>query len=469
MKVSKVVVTLIAINIALFAITLPLTFSQQREIIKIERKIHHVDNQMVKIESEYRGFKEVMRGISKHLSTTEARKEFKRIFRKRIEQGEVIPPGTAEHEIWSTLNGHLKGLKEELLLKSKGFLCSQFGFVPRYHDPLTILTSFFLHISLFSLFFNMLLLFIVGPILEERWGEYFLILIYLGGGIFGSLIHWMFNPLSDISTVGGGSAVAVLMGVFIVACFKKKIKFFFWFSSVFVFVLWLVQLIFQPIFEPLEVVKGQGIFAPLIVFIFGIVIGLARTGKFSKSVPEAPASPYRRLVEQGNELFGLARFDEARAVFEKVLSKEPDNLGAHEGLARLYLYKKQDKEAISEYNRVIEIAISKSYNVLEKYEAFKKVYPAVVLEPENQYRFAHILEENERFDEALEAYGKVCTTYPEDNLTPKALFAMGKIYLRLGQGKEAVDSFEKILKISPQIEWIDRVKEEIEKAKAIGH
>lgn len=469
MRVSKVVVSLIFINVIIFMIALFLTSSQRREIIRLEENIRQVDNQMVKIEREFVRFKEIMADTPAYLSAEEARREFKRILRKNIAEGKIIPPGLAEYDQWSTLYANLKKLEEELLLKKEGFFYSRFGFIPKDHDALTILTSSFLHISLFSLFFNMLFLLIVGSILEDRWGGYFLTLIYLGGGIFGCLIHWAFAPFAEISIVGSSSAVAAVMGVFVVACFKERIKLFFWFHSSFIFILWLVQLIFQPIFEPVEMVNSQGIFAPLTVLGLGIVVGLARTGRLSKPVKEAaPTSPYYRMINQGNELLELARFDMARAVFEHVISKEPENLEAHEGLARIYTYKNQEKEAISEYNRVIEIAIRESRDALKRYETFKRLYPEAILEPRSLYRLASLLEEEERLTEAIETYRKLYQGYPEDDLSPKALFAIGKIYLRLGQNEEAINTFEEILTLYPALGWIGEVEEAIERIRLRG-
>jgi tetratricopeptide (TPR) repeat protein len=332
-----------------------------------------------------------------------------------------------------------------------------------------MLTSFFLHISLFSFFFNMLFLFISGSLLEERWGEYFVTLIYLAGGIFGSIIHWIFTPISDLPIIGGGAAIAALMGVFAVVSFREKVRFFFWFSSGFVTICWLIQLVFQPIFEPLEAVTGQGISVPLITAVLGAIVGLERTGRFTKKVREERSKHYRK-VHHGYELFGLARYDEARKIFEKVIDMDPENLEAYEGLARIYTHKNQEKESIWAYNRVIEIAIRKSRNPLKNYDTFKKLYPKGILEPENHYHLGNILEENGRFDEAIEVWREFCLGHPKNELIPKVLFNIGKIYLRLGRGEEAVGSFEEILKGYPGVDWIDLVKEEIEKARIlIGH
>jgi len=471
LKIPKTTVILISINIVFFVIVMALSFGQLREIIRIEQNLRQLNSQMNKIEKEFISFKEVMEGTSGYINVGEARREFERTLRKKIEEGKIIPPGTPEYERWSSLYAHFKTLQQESFLKKETFLFNRLGFISKSPKPLPLLVSSFLHLNLFALFFNLLFFFVVGRILEERWGEYFLALIYLGGGIFSSLIHWTLNPSCDIPIIGSGSSVAILMGIFIAAYYREKIKLYFLVPSTFLFVTWLIQAFFQPIFEPLpQVVKGQGILVPLVTLTLGVVVGLAKTGKLSRATPtQKPTSQYYRMIAQGNELLELANFDKAKWVFERVLKREPDNLEAHEGLARIHRYRKEDKEAISEYNQVVSLALKRGEGVIEKYEAFRKAYPETLLEPENEYRVARTLEKSEKLDEAIEVYRKVSASYPKHELAPRALYGIGKIYLRLDRKEEAVNSLREILRLYPQVDWIDQVKEDIERAKALGY
>jgi membrane associated rhomboid family serine protease len=124
----------------------------------------------------------------------------------------------------------------------------QFGLVPAnitgwltgtVHVPaemvfLPILTSMFLHGSLWHIVGNMWALWIFGDNVEDHLGHFLYLAMYLATGIVGSLLHLMFNLHSVIPSVGASGAIAGIMGAYFVLYPRARVLTFF-----FVFFLWL--------------------------------------------------------------------------------------------------------------------------------------------------------------------------------------------------------------------------------------
>jgi membrane associated rhomboid family serine protease len=86
-----------------------------------------------------------------------------------------------------------------------------YGFLPA--DPwraggLTLITSFFLHANQFHLLGNALFLLAFGPNLEERLGRWRLAGLLVLSTLFGHLLHWLWDPRSEVVNVGASGGVS---------------------------------------------------------------------------------------------------------------------------------------------------------------------------------------------------------------------------------------------------------------------
>ena len=73
-----------------------------------------------------------------------------------------------------------------------------------------LFTSIFLHISFFHFLFNMYALYIIGPQIENFFGKWRYLIIYLGSGLVGNLLSIAFN-LGTFS-LGASGAIFGLLG-----------------------------------------------------------------------------------------------------------------------------------------------------------------------------------------------------------------------------------------------------------------
>ncbi len=84
--------------------------------------------------------------------------------------------------------------------------------VPARSEPVTYLTSQFLHGGFAHLAGNMLFLWIFGDNLEEEMGPVTFVGFYLAGGVAAGLAQTLANPLSTVPMVGASGAIAAVMG-----------------------------------------------------------------------------------------------------------------------------------------------------------------------------------------------------------------------------------------------------------------
>jgi membrane associated rhomboid family serine protease len=89
---------------------------------------------------------------------------------------------------------------------------------------LTLLTSMFLHGSLFHLLGNMLYLWIFGNNIEDRLGPVRFALFYATCGVAAALTHVAFAPGSRVPMIGASGAIAGVLGAYAVLFPGARVK-----------------------------------------------------------------------------------------------------------------------------------------------------------------------------------------------------------------------------------------------------
>lgn len=97
--------------------------------------------------------------------------------------------------------------------------CESSGGVPVFPDKqpwLSILFSMFLHGGFGHLLFNMWSLWIFGNNVEEAFGHFGYLILYLAGGIMATFAFVLANPDSTVPLVGASGAIAAALGAYAV-------------------------------------------------------------------------------------------------------------------------------------------------------------------------------------------------------------------------------------------------------------
>ena len=182
-------------------------------------------------------------------------------------------------------------------------------------EPLTLITSQFLHAGFIHVGFNMLFLWIFGNNIEEKLGRIKYLVFYLSCGVLAGITQCFFNPASNIPSLGASGAIAGILGAYIIKFPQAKIVtlvplgFFFpifrisafWFLG-----FWFIQQAFNGI-TMLEAnahvgMQGGGVayWAHAGGFVFGTILA-PLLGLFSE--PESHGEKtYRETVYQETEL-----------------------------------------------------------------------------------------------------------------------------------------------------------------------
>lgn len=84
------------------------------------------------------------------------------------------------------------------------------------YAALTIVTAMFLHASIWHIAFNMLFLFVFGPVIEYLCGHVRFAALYLLCGIAGGIAQIAAGPGSHVPELGASGAIAGILGAYIV-------------------------------------------------------------------------------------------------------------------------------------------------------------------------------------------------------------------------------------------------------------
>ena len=206
---------LIAINVALYLIAWPVqkTSSQFQggafiQLAQIE----------LQIEKEFLGARGKGPGAFVHASRLRERTAFERSFWERFAAGQIIDKTERRWIDWDRARDRWLDLKT-----SAPYF--RWGMHPDNGNPLSWLTSVFLHFGFWHLFGNMLGLWIAGSCLEDVWGPRYLLLIFLGSGLLANIAHVLHYGDQDVIGVGASGAVAGLFGAFLVRMAMQKLRF----------------------------------------------------------------------------------------------------------------------------------------------------------------------------------------------------------------------------------------------------
>jgi membrane associated rhomboid family serine protease len=82
-------------------------------------------------------------------------------------------------------------------------------------EPLTLITSQFLHGGFLHIAGNMLFLWIFGNNIEDRLGHIKYLIFYLSCGVLAGLSQWIFSMNSTIPSLGASGAIAGVLGAYI--------------------------------------------------------------------------------------------------------------------------------------------------------------------------------------------------------------------------------------------------------------
>ncbi|MEM2983412.1 MAG: rhomboid family intramembrane serine protease [Candidatus Bathyarchaeia archaeon] len=164
-------------------------------------------------------------------------------------------------------------------------IVSRYGFTPLNWSLLTIFTSMFLHGGFDHLIGNMWYLWIFGDNVEDRLGHFGYLIFYLSSGLAATFIHYMSDPISNVTAVGASGAISGVIGAYAVFYPRAKVLVLirFYLTAVSAFTMIGLWFLMQLVFGTLSLIGGVGsgiaYWAHIGGFIFCLIIGLTLKAK----------------------------------------------------------------------------------------------------------------------------------------------------------------------------------------------
>ncbi len=369
------------------------------------------------------------------------------------------PPVGLPEGMLAEQQAHLDRLVQEVRERASGSVYHTFGTIPAHPRLFTFVTSMFVHAGLFHLIWNMLFLWLAGPSLEDRWGRGLFLGFYLLSGVAADLAHMALNPQSTAPTVGASGAIAGLMGAFLIRLGATRIRFFYWLFYVFVgtfhvraYVVLLFWLLEEILWALSGVESGVAVWAHLGGFGLGMVGALLIKATDLEGKVLAPAiekkiswAPSERLAA------ALEKLDKGDAVgsirvLEALLRAKPEDFDARMALVTAYARKGDHAAAGRESARIVGQQV-KARNIAGALAAYREhafAYHDVPLPVRDQLALAGYCEQVQEFQEAADLYRDAIAAWPDEPLAPTALLAYGRLTLQVfKRADDAVDLLER--------------------------
>src|SRR5262245_51700422 len=135
------------------------------------------------------------------------------------------------------------------------------GFTPASPRLTTLFTSMFVHANAIHLIGNMLFLWIFGTNTEWCLGRVGYLAAYLATGLVGTLAFWAFGGDSDIPAVGASGAISGVLGVYLIAFPRNRVRLLFFLGFVIVgrCPAWILLGLWFLVQDVVPVVFGEGL------------------------------------------------------------------------------------------------------------------------------------------------------------------------------------------------------------------
>jgi membrane associated rhomboid family serine protease len=252
-RLPWVTIALVAANVAVFLVTLPLVNRQAAETqIRVREIVQFA------VEHPYL-----------HLPS-----EIAPVVHARV------PPPDLPAETVADDQARLDRLMSDLKARAALSVFRRYGYIPAEPHLLSLFTSMFLHAGWLHLIGNMLFLWLAGGSLEDRWGRILFPILYVVSGIMATLIHAAMQPQSTLPLVGASGAIAGLMGAFLVRLATTRIRLAYWFYFIrgtflapayVALPLWLLQ---QFMMARTGTAGGVAVWAHIGGFVFGVLVAI---------------------------------------------------------------------------------------------------------------------------------------------------------------------------------------------------
>lgn len=338
---------------------------------------------------------------------------------------------------------------------------------PGTPNEIGFLISPFVHLEPAHLGINLTVLWLFGTNLERTIGSGRFILIYLGAGWFGSLMHWaastsfQFDPnlAEKDAAIGSSGAVAGVLAASLVRFPQPYVRFPLWPSfrlpAIPLLVLWLGYTAVRALVTTLAgIQEGIGHWAHLAGFIFGL--SAAQLMRLQDIARQEYLEQLARDAEARHNLPSAAQ------AWSALLSLRPADNEVRLALiqARLDLGDIPGARRLAREGVAALVKAEQKPEALQLFRECLRLVPGMDLPRGVRYRIGCWLADS---GEPEMAFGALWESVREDGATPSsagALYRAGQIAIeRLRSPSHARDAWERLLEQFPDSPWSDAARD----------
>ncbi|MFC2167802.1 rhomboid family intramembrane serine protease [Acidobacteriota bacterium] len=257
----------------------------------------------------------------------------------------------------------------------------KWGYIPAEKNLLGLLAYMFIHGGFLHLLGNMVMLYLMGPFIEDVWGRPIYTGFYLIMGVLSAYLYGMKYPDFQGPLIGASGAIAGVMGAFFIRYLKTKITFFYFFFPFFrgtfqapawlMLPLWfLLQLFNAKMIDSASSQGGGGVayWAHIWGFLLGVAVAYGMKifkveEKFIHTKIEAKIDTGDNLPKSINEVIKLkqsGKIGEAFYLLSELVSKHATNPETAERLWDLGTDLGINKESERFFTTIIEKEIRRN-------------------------------------------------------------------------------------------------------------
>jgi membrane associated rhomboid family serine protease len=501
----KLTIGLIAVNILVSIITIPLMMQSQSDLFKVQRERFarqlelylrekspasifgnsfqgSVSGAIGEIEKakDYQSLRiALLAALSTSGVSPQAFEDYEKTLRGRTESAFMSIGGAmALFEEWKTLVAREERIVQGSVFNTLGLIPSKMS---RVH---TFLTHIFLHAGIWHLLGNMLFLWVVGCLLEDSWGRVPFLVFYLFGGVIAGLAHSFQDTSSTMPLVGASGAIAAAMGAFTIRHFFTKIKLWYFFLLIFrpfwgtfyvpafVFLpLWFIEQVGFHYVSSYVGASNVAYMAHIGGFAAGLFVALAvrATGfeerflapRVRRKQVEAGVSRDPRF-DRACEMLQSGRIESAKTAFNQLLRENPENVDLMQDVALLY----REKGLTADYQGLVDKSLKVMLPKGRLEDASRLVLEivsardTVTLNPQYLMRVAKWLGDREHYGEAHDVYRAIISSTSSPGASTKARIALARLLSdRMNNAPEALRVLADARNVSLDAEWAAAVAE----------
>jgi membrane associated rhomboid family serine protease len=335
---------------------------------------------------------------------------------------------------------HLDELAQRFMTLSQDFPYRKWGYIPTEKSTSGLVTYMFVHGGLLHLLGNLLLLYLMGPFIEDKWGRPLFLAFYLIAGIFSALMYGVHYPNFSGPLIGASGAIAGIMGAFLIKYWNTKINFFYWFFLFFRGTFQAPAFVMLPLWFVFEILNARAVdaispqsggggvahWAHVWGFVFGLVVALGIKSlkieeKYLHPKIEAKVvSDEERIFEEVGKAIqknNVGRKDEAYAILHGLAEKHPLNRDIIEVLWQVGAGMSKAEEAAGYYINLLKSEIRREQldMALKHYRDIKEKYSENFLDPNYVQDLAAYAISSQDFDLAKELVSNVIEEFRPDS------------------------------------------------------